>query len=134
MENFLKAAKKKLRFATAQGFLTPEELFDLSLPSLDVIAKTVNKLLKAEGEESFIGTKTVTNSDNELRLEILKEVIAIKLAEKKASENRAAKKEKLAQFKILLANKENEEMGKMSKAKLLKQIEDLENDEDDDEE
>ena len=81
------AASSKLRFASSKGQLTVEDLFDLSLPNLDALAKTVRRELKyAEEEESFIETKSPENTVLELKLEILKDVIATKLEEKSFKE------------------------------------------------
>jgi len=67
MEMFEKALKNKLRFeGSGQGVLSTEDLFDLSLPTLDKMAKGVNKLLRDEGEDSFIPSATpkrATNND-----------------------------------------------------------------------
>lgn len=76
---FEKAAKCKLRFQSSKGALSVEDLFDLSLTSLDNLAKDVNRQLKAEVEESFIEKKSQNSSDLELRLDILKHVIAYKV-------------------------------------------------------
>ena len=48
---FERAAKRKLRFTSSKGSLSVEDLYDLSLTSLDSIAKGVNRQLKAEAEE-----------------------------------------------------------------------------------
>lgn len=94
---FERAAKSKLRFSSSKGQLSTEDLFDLSLQSLDAIAKAVNKQIKAEAEESFIEEKSKASSELELKLDILKYIIAdkVKIAEanKKRSETLARKQE-----------------------------------------
>lgn len=125
MSNFLKASRAKLRFASGKGFLSVEDLWDLSLESLDTIAKAVNKQLKAETEESFIGKRTTKNTELELQLEILKEVIQIKLEEKDAKAARAERNAKLAQLKELAASKSNEALQGLSLEEVNKMIADL---------
>ncbi len=123
---FKRAAKDKVRFDSTKGSLSAEDLFDLSLESLDVIAKRVNKQLKTEGEESFIGKKSRTNTELELKLDILKDVIKTKQDEDEARKTRAEKREKLENLKALLADKELEEFKGKSKDEILKEITELE--------
>jgi hypothetical protein len=129
MSNFQKASRLKLRFSTNKGELSTEDLWDLSLESLDVIAKGVNKRLKDETEESFIGKKSTNNTVLELKLELLKEVIEFKLKEKEAKALRSAKNAKLAQLKELANNKANEQMSGMSLEEINKLISELETEE-----
>ena len=110
MSNFEKASRLKLRFSTNKGELSVEDLWDLSLESLDTIAKAVNKKLKDESEESFIGKKSSNNAVLELKMDILKEVIEVKLKEKEAKASRVIKSAKLAQLKELANNKANEQL------------------------
>lgn len=126
MSNFEKASKLKLRFSTNRGELSIEDLWDLSLESLDNIAKSINKQLKFESEESFIGKKSNINSVLELKMEILKHVINVKISEKEAKSQRAIKSAKLAQLKELANNKANEKFSDMSEEEINKMIDDLE--------
>lgn len=129
MSNFQKASRLKLRFSTNKGELSVEDLWDLSLESLDVIAKAVNKKLKDESEESFIGKKSTNNAVLELKMEILKEIIAIKLKEKEAKALKAVKSAKLAQLKELANSKTNEQLSGMSLEEINKLILELETEE-----
>ena len=126
MEIFEKASKTKLRFSTSKGLVTAEDLWDFSLTSLDTIAKAVNKELKAESEESFIATKTVSNTALDLRLNILKHIIAYKLAEKEAAALREEKRAKMAQLKELIASKSNAALAEKSLEELQKMMAELE--------
>lgn len=124
---FEKAAKIKLRFDSSKGQLTTEDLFDLSLITLDTMAKGVNKLLRDEGEESFLPTvssKPATN--NALRLELLKHVIALKVAEQDARKARAETSAKLASLRALAETKATEKLASQSLEDILKQINELE--------
>lgn len=87
MSNFKKAAKLRLRFPSSKGMLSVEDLYQLPLTSktgfdLDTVAKEVNAQLTFVSEESFVAT-TVNPQKAELtlKLDILKEVIADKIAE-----------------------------------------------------
>jgi Rps23 Pro-64 3,4-dihydroxylase Tpa1-like proline 4-hydroxylase len=122
---FERAAKRKLRFMSNKGGLSVEDLYDLSLTSLDTLAKGVNRQLKAEAEESFIEKKSVTSSDLELQLEILKHVIADKMAVAEASKKRAETIAKKAQIEDILLRKKSQELEGMSVEDLQKLQESL---------
>jgi hypothetical protein len=109
MSLFEKAAKQKLRFNSNKGLLTTEDLFDLSLTSLDNIAKGIYKQLKDEAEVSFISKKSSASSELELKLDIVKYVIEYKVSLDEANKKRAetnARKQKIEE--ILLRKKETE--------------------------
>lgn len=127
MEIFEKAAKIKLRFSTPQGQLSVEELWDYGLPSLDAIAKAVNKLLRDEGEETFLpSTTNKPATQNDLRLEILKHIIAVRVQEQEDRKTRSERLAKLAQLKELAANKANEQLASKSLEDIHKEIEKME--------
>lgn len=111
---FERAARIKLRFQSSKGVLSTEDLFDLSLTSLDSLAKSVNRQLKAEAEESFIEKKSSSSSVLELQLEILKHVIAEKLAVQEANAKRAETVAKNEQIKEILLKKKNQQLENMS--------------------
>jgi len=126
MNIFERAIRKKLRFNATRGLLTSEDLFDLDLKSLDSLAKSVNRAVKANEEESFIEEKTAQASDDELRLEILKHVISAKLAAKDAASKRAANQARVARLKEKLADKEDEALDAKSADEIKKEIAELE--------
>lgn len=123
---FERAVKAKLRFSSTQGELSTEDLFDLSLTSLDAIAKKVNKNLQAAGEESFLPSTTTKASTNDnLRLDILKYVIDVKVQEQDDRKNRANRKAQLEQLKELANAKANEQLSQKSLEDIQKMIDEL---------
>ena len=81
---FENATREKVRFETSRGVISVEDVWDLPLQSkngfdLDSIAKDVNRQLKASGEESFVKPTTAGDSVLELKLEIIKHIIKVKL-------------------------------------------------------
>jgi hypothetical protein len=113
------ASRNKLRFASTKGLLSSEDLWSLSLPQLDTIAKAINKDLKNAAEESFIAEKSQKDTNLEVSLEIVKYVISHKLAQQDAATKRAetlAQKEQLANIIAM----------KKSEALMSKPIEELE--------
>ena len=101
---FEKASKLKLRFSY-KGLVSVEDLWDISLTELNTIAKGVNKELKdVAGEEDFI---SVPNSSSkardilQLKLDILKHIIAVKMEQRdalKASKEKAERKQKILEI------------------------------------
>lgn len=105
MNIFEQASREKTRFVVAKGNLSTEDLWDLSLESLDTIARGLNKQLKDLDEESFIAKKSTASTKLNLQFEIAKHIINVKLAEadrKKLLKDRA---EKRAQLKELIEKK-----------------------------
>ena len=104
MNIFEQATKKRIRFASPVGLIGVEELWQLPLQSrsaekanLDDIAKGVARDIAKAEEESFVN-KSASSPTNELRLKILKSIIASKVdeAEKaKTAEERRQRKDKL---------------------------------------
>lgn len=110
MSIFERATRNKIRFASNKGLLSSEDLFDLSLTALDNIAKNVNKQIKAEAEESFIEVKSRVSSDLELQLDILKFIIADKLATQEANRKRAETNAKKSQIEDIILRKKSKEL------------------------
>lgn len=125
------ATRAKIRFTSTRGELTVEQLWDVPLLAkdnfdLDTIAKEANRRLKALTEESFVRTERGAAHDKaETTLEVVKHIIAVKLAEEaavaKRTENRA-KKERLLQ---ILAEKEDGKLSALSVKELQKQLDAL---------
>lgn len=113
MSIFEQASRLKLRFDSTKGQLATEDLWGLPLvsdrsESLNSIAKRVNKELKAEGEEDFVGTKTAKSATLNLKLDIVKHIISVRLAENEAKHAKAATETKKALLEEILAKKKNE--------------------------
>jgi len=106
------AAAAKLRFNTPMkgGNMTAEDLFDLSLPGLNKIAKSLNKQIKETSEETFIGDKSTVDKELETKFSIVKRVIEIRLAARDAIENAKEVKDFNEQIKRLIHDKENDEL------------------------
>lgn len=122
---FEQASRVKLRFKLSNGVVTTEDLWDLSLESLDALARFLNKTIKDEEEISFIKEKSSANKLTELRFEIVKHIIAVKLAEKEKAQDAATKSERKQAILKILSDKEDESLQAMSKEDLLKELESL---------
>lgn len=120
---FEKSSRLKLRFNTCRGLANTEDLWDFSLEDLDDAAKSLNKEIKAESEESFITDKTKANTILELKFEIVKHVIKVKLDEKTATANAVVRAEKKKRILELINIKENEQMSSKSLDELRQELE-----------
>jgi len=121
---FEKAAKLKLRFSTSQGVLATEDLWDLKLAALDVLARALHKALE-ESEVSFIKPVTAANETTKLKFDIVKHVIDTKLAAQEAARNQAEKATQKARILEVLAKKQDEGLLAKSTEELLKELEAL---------
>jgi len=104
MNIFELATKSKLRFKVANGILGTEDLWDLSLESLNSLAKSLNKIPK-DSEESFIEERSNTDKITELKFEVVKSVIATKIEEKKIAQDRNARDARRAELIRLIGEK-----------------------------
>lgn len=92
------AIRNKYRFPY-KGMITIEDLWDLSVTQLDGIFKTLNAQVKQEKEESLLTTKSVSETELENKIAIIRYVVATKQAE--AEKARKAKETKAETQKIL---------------------------------
>lgn len=127
MSVFEKASRQKLRFASARGDLTVEDLWDLPLTSrngfdLNVVAQKANAEVKASGEESFVGESTPASATAVLKLDVVKSVIATKIAERDAEVARKDKRQKRERLLELLANKEDAALQELTPDQIREQI------------
>lgn len=127
---FEKASRLKLRFATNRGNVTTEDLWDLPLignnsVSLDHIAITLHRTIKEGGEESFVAKKSRINTVLELKLNIVKHIIKVKLDEVEVRENQATIKAKKEKILGIIADKEDENLKGESVDELKKMLADL---------
>lgn len=114
---FEQASRQQLRFDSAVGQLTTEDLWQLPLTSvnkvsLDKVAIALNTQLK-NTEESFVsvGTKDKTL---QLKFDIVKHIIDVRVAENAAKLDDANKKQRRAQLEELISRKENQGLENLS--------------------
>jgi hypothetical protein len=127
---FAYATRNKLRFKSAVGDITVEQLWDVPLRasnaagvSLDAIAKNANKALKDATEESFVEThRTKEHVRLEMTLEVVKAVIEVKKEEENKAKRRAEAKKEEEMLLQALANKQGEKLDAMTEAQIQKRL------------
>lgn len=116
-EMFERASRAKLRFASPQGSLSAEDLWDLPLTSartnqanLNNIAKEVSRQLKTEGEEDFVNPKSGADEVLQLKLDIVKHVIQVRQAENETARAAAERRDKKAKLLELIERKQDQQL------------------------
>ena len=92
------AARESYRFKTTRGSANVEDLYQMPLTSqsgfcLNQVAKDISADIKAAEEEDFVKVKTSSDTTLINKLNIVKHVIAYKLAEADAKRKAAEKRQ-----------------------------------------
>jgi len=125
------ALRQKLRFESSKGQLSLEMLWDVPLRSrngfdLDAVAQAANREVKAVSEESFVRTRrSPKQSVAELRLDIVKHVIEVKLAEEEKAEQRADRAKRREKLMDALERKQDAALEGMDEDAIKKELEAL---------
>ena len=121
---FEKAVRMKLRF-NYKGLLSVEDLWDLSVSSLDQIFKSLNAQFKAQKEESLLDVKTEEEDGLALKVQIIKHIVKTKLDEADARETKALKAEKKQKLLKVISEKKEKVLYDMPVDELEKLVNDL---------
>ena len=114
---FERATIEKTRFPY-KGSCTVEDLQDLPVQRLDRLFLTLNAKLKAENDESLLGTKSSETSELALQVAIIRRIVEVKLAEAAAAETRETQRQQNARIDGILAGRKEEELMNMSEDEL----------------
>jgi len=118
------ATRNKVRFPF-KGMISVEDLWDLSLPNLDSIYKTLNKQVKQSEEESLLNTKSNIDTELEVQIAIVKHIVSVKLAEQEAREKARTKREQKQKIMSIIATKQDEALQNSSIDDLQKMLDEL---------
>lgn len=67
-----------------RGMINVIDLWDLPLTNLDSVFKTLNAEIKRSEEESLLNIKSTEDEEISNKIDIVKYIVSVKLAEKKA--------------------------------------------------
>ncbi len=120
---FKRASKLNLYFTTAMGCLGVNDLWKLPLTSksqvsLDSLAIAINNELNAIGDTSFVLDKPSGNSVLELKLAILKEIIADRLKENEDRVSDIKRQQNHDKIKQILEAKQDDKLKDLSEDEL----------------
>lgn len=118
---FEKATKMKLRF-NYKGVITTEDLWDLTVGELDVIYRGLSSELKQSSEDSLLGTKSTATDTLQLKIEIIKHIANVKVAEVSAKEQAVADAQRKQLVAEIIRKKELAELENMSVEDLKKML------------
>lgn len=119
MENFKLASQQKLRFQTNKGLLSVEQLWDLTLQELDVLAVSLETEHKESSKKSFLVKTSTKDKIAKLRFDIVLDILNTKIEDEQAAlaeKERKAHNEKII---AIIADKKDESLKGMS----IKQLE-----------
>ena len=126
---FEQASRQKLRFETKKGMLTVEDLWLLPLKAtntsavdLDEVAKTAHQALKMSEEISFVAPITPRNTLDQLKMDIVKHIIAVKIAEREAAQKSRDVNDKKQLIMSIISQKKNDELASASVEDLQKML------------
>lgn len=128
---FERASRLQLRFDSSKGPLTVEDLWQLHLTSatgkanLDDIARGLFTQLKSDNAVSFVNPTEGSDPAVQLKFDLVKHIIDVRVAENKAAADLKANKERKQNLLGILAQKQNAELMSMPIDELRKQIEAL---------
>lgn len=113
---FETATRNKYRFPYVKGLVTVEDLWDLSVENLDVIFKELNARVKTQKEESLLNTVTKSKKETELenKIEIVKHIVSVKLAEREKNAKEKERREYKQKIMQLIEEKKDKALGDLS--------------------
>lgn len=117
------ATRRKFRFETTRGNLTIEELWDLSIESLDRIAVALHKKVNSEETVSFVNTSKKVNTNDDLKLEIVLHVINVRVSEATELRDRQLKAERARTIRDELERRKEDAIKTKSDEELAKELE-----------
>lgn len=128
---FEKAVRLKLRFETPTGSLSVEDLWDLPLTSttkkanLDDLAIHLNRTLKDTTTESFVKKSTHKNEELQLKFDVVRHIITVRLAENETEALKRTNAERKQKLLAILAEKQDADLKGKSTEELQKLINEL---------
>lgn len=108
-----------------RGMINVIDLWTLSVQNLDNVFKTLNAEAKKSEEESLLSAKTKENEELSNKIEIVKYIVGVKLAEQAAREDAKKKKEMKQRLLEIKAKRDDAALENMSDADLDKMLAEL---------
>lgn len=128
MTMFEVATRVKVRFLSVKGELSIEQLWDVPLRAndnynLNEIAKSISRNLHGMQEENFVdGAPSAKLAKEQMKLDIVKHVIATKQEDERKAKDLADKRAERARLVEILANKQDEKLSGLSTEQIEKRI------------
>lgn len=124
-KNLFELATKNNYQFPFRGMINVIDLWTLSVTNLDSIFKNLNAEVKKSTEESLLSVKTKEDEELSNKIEIVKHIVTVKLAEKEARENAKKNKEMKQRLLEIRAKRQDEALENLSDEALDKMIAEL---------
>jgi hypothetical protein len=125
MTNLYKEAlRQQLRFEY-KGLRSTEELWQLTVEQLDSVFQLLNAERKTKSEESLLSIKSTEASALDLKIEIIKDIVTTKLADRELAMQSAKAKEQKQKILEALARKKDSALENLSIEELEKMAAEL---------
>lgn len=108
-----------------RGMINVIDLWDLSLTNLDSVFKALNAEAKKHEEESLLNAKSKEDEEISNKIWIIKYIVSVKLAEKKAREDAKKNAEMKQRILEIKAKRQNAALENMSDEELDKALAEL---------
>lgn len=117
------AVRSKYRYPF-NGYISTEDLWDLTVQQLDEVFKSLKAAEREANEESLLDTCTEADIQRSRKIAIIRHIVDVKLteAEEKANEKKAS--EERQKILAIIADKQNEDLRSKSIEELLAMLED----------
>ena len=109
-----------------RGMINVIDLWDLPLTDLDSVFKTLNAEIQRSEEESLLNTKSTEDEEISNKIDIVKYIVSVKLAEKKAREDDKKNAEMRQRLLEIKAKREDAALENLSDEELDKALAELE--------
>lgn len=118
------ATRNRYRF-NYKGVMTVEDLWSLRVEDLDAIFKMLNRQKKTADEDSLLATKSAEDQDLSNKIDIVRYIVSVKLAEAAERVSAAEKKAQRDKIMEIVAKKKDKALEDMGIEDLMKKLEEL---------
>lgn len=118
------ATRNRYRF-NYKGVMTVENLWSLRVEDLDAIFKMLNRQKKTADEDSLLATKSAEDQDLANKIDIVRYIVSVKLAEAAERVSAAEKKAQRDKIMEIVAKKKDKALEDMGIEDLMKKLEEL---------
>lgn len=118
------ATRNRYRF-NYKGVMTVEDLWSMRVEDLDAIFKMLNRQKKTADEDSLLATKSAEDQDLANKIDIVRYIVSVKLAEAAERVSAAEKKAQRDKIMEIVAKKKDKALEDMGIDDLMKKLEEL---------
>ena len=119
---YKEASKQKLRFQTDKGLLTPEQLWDLPIETLDRLAVHLEEQYENSKGKSFLVKKSDKDKTAKLRFDIALDILGTKVEEAETQRTKLADKEHNQKILALIESRKERQLEQLPIEELEKML------------